>query len=127
MIWLSGTLRLAVDNTDFEDSGAREVRLGQSRHAMEGLRAATFALSSHHMGRAGGTGFPIFELEPILQNTFRYAEDPVGELLFIVGKLEMLQEYLAPDMATREMFNIINEVSDEISLVLWWDTHFSWR
>jgi len=120
--WLYGVLDLTVMDTDFETNpDMRELRLGQIRQAKEHLSVAMGSLSTHHMGRAGGTGFPTFHLTPILERTLRYAEDPTEDLRFIADKLGVLYDRLAPGMATQDLFDAINEVNDEINRVLWWN------
>ena len=94
----------------------REIRLGQAREKMEGLRIALNSLSIHHNGRAGITGeFPVFDLGFALERIIRNDADPTTNLQVMTDIIGKLYLSIYQNMATRDLFANVNKASDEIN------------
>jgi len=114
LIRLYNEVSRAADDDFNEMETLRDVRLLQSRIAMECLSVSLTNLSGHYNWQSGGTGFPIFDLSVILELLLRYEENPYADLRLIAEKLLRLYENIEPNMKTQEIFDFINEINSEI-------------
>jgi hypothetical protein len=93
----------------------RTLRITEAREAMEPLGASLSALAIHHNGRAGGTGFPHFDLIMPLQSIFRHDYDPTIRLRFLADELMEIYKKIDTSKSTEDIFRLINEENRRIS------------